>query len=96
MMADAVLTLKMNPKTGERTLIINYESSPDALSYEHEDEHRAFVESLLGHPLSEIADRVEVRRAPPHPLIQDSLTQDSLDQARSDDETQSMLEGEGS
>lgn len=67
-MPEAVLTLKMNPKTGERTLVINYESDPDALSYEHEDDHRAFVESLLGRPLREVADRLEVRRAPPHPL----------------------------
>ena len=66
-MADAVLTLKMNPHTGERTLTIHYESEPDALSYEHEDDHRAFVESLLGQPLSEVADRLVVKRAPPHP-----------------------------
>ena len=69
-MAEAVLTLKMNPKTGERILMINYESNPDALSYEHEDDHRAFVESILGQPLHQIADRLEVRRSPPHPLTQ--------------------------
>ena len=69
-MAEAVLTLKMNARTGERTLIIHYESESDALSYEHEDDHRAFVESLLGQPLNEVADRLEVKRAPPHPLTQ--------------------------
>lgn len=72
-MADAVLTLKMNPKTGERTLVINYESEPDALSFEHEDDHRTFVEQLLGQPLNTVADRLEVQRTPPHPLIINDL-----------------------
>ena len=92
-MADAVLTLKMNTQTGERTLIINYESDPDALSYEHEDDHRAFVESLLGQPLSAVADRLEVRRAPPHPLTQSHL--DPSGETQTDDSTQILAEGDG-
>ena len=68
-MADAILTLRLNPKTGERTLVISYESAPDVMSFEHEDDHRDFVERLLGHPLEAIADRIEIKRAPPHPLI---------------------------
>lgn len=68
-MAEAVLSLKLNPKTGERTLIINYESEADILPFEHEDDHRAFVEKLLGHPLQDIADSLEIRRSPPHPLM---------------------------
>ena len=75
-MPDAVLTLKINPQTGERTLTINYESDPDALSFEHEDDHRAFVEGLLGQPLSAVADRLELKREAPHELIASSaLTQ---------------------
>lgn len=68
-MPEAVLTLKLNPKTGERTLIINYESDSDAMSYEHEDDHRTFVESILGKSLHEVADKIEINRAPPHPMI---------------------------
>ena len=83
-MPDAVLTLKIDPNTGERTLTINYESDPDALSFEHEDEHRAFVEDLLGQPLSAVADRLEVKREPPHQLIVEAL--DAEDQARDEDE----------
>ena len=71
-MAEAVLTLRMNARTGERTLIIHYESESDALAYEHEDDHRSFVESILGQPLNEVADRLEVKRAPPPPLTQTS------------------------
>ncbi len=70
-MPEAVLTLRLNPKTGERTLSIHYESDPDAMSYEHEDDHRAFVEQLLGRPLTEVADKLEVQREPPHPLIEE-------------------------
>ena len=43
-MPEAVLTLRLNPHTGERTLVINYESDADAMPFEHEDEHRSFVE----------------------------------------------------
>lgn len=68
-MPEAVLSLKLNPNTGERTLVINYESDADALPFEHEDDHRAFVEKLLGHSLDEIADRLEINRSPPHSLI---------------------------
>ena len=68
-MADAILTLRLNPNTGERTLVISYESAPDVMSFEHEDDHRDFVERLLGHPLEAIADRIEIKRTPPHPLI---------------------------
>ena len=90
-MAEAVLTLKMNARTGERTLIIHYESESDALSYEHEDDHRAFVESILGQPLDEVADRLEVKRAPPHPL-----TQTLQDVCQTEEPTHHAPEGERS
>lgn len=90
-MADAVLTLKMNPHTGERTLTIHYESESDALAYEHEDDHRTFVESLLGQPLSEVADRLVVERAPPHPH-----TQRQLNPPHTHDPRQGIREGEDS
>ena len=82
-MPEAVLSLKLNPKTGERTLIINYESDADSLPFEHEDDHRAFVEKLLGHPLQDIADSLEIRRSPPHPLITQDRSQDGVDNQRS-------------
>ena len=71
-MPEAVLTLRLNPHTGERTLIINYESDEDAMPFEHEDEHRAFVEQLLGKSLEQVADRLEIKRSPPHPLMEAS------------------------
>ena len=83
-MPEAVLSLKLNPKTGERILIINYESDLDALPFEHEDDHRAFVERLLGHPLQDIADHLEIKRSPPHPImVQDrSSRTDALQQSK--------------
>lgn len=76
-MPEAVLTLRLNPNTGERTLIINYESDTDAMPFEHEDEHRAFVEQLLGRPLDQVADRIEIKRSPPHPLIKQNESKPS-------------------
>lgn len=82
-MADAVLTLRMNPKTGEKTLVISYESESDMMPFEHEDDHRAFVERLLGQSIDGLADRMEIRRTPPHPLIKADqathLSENSLD-----------------
>ena len=76
-MAEAVLTLRLNPETGEKTLVISYESEPDMMAFEHEDEHRAFIERLLGHPVEHLADQIEVKRASPHPLIQQAHSAES-------------------
>ncbi len=63
MAAEVTLTLRRDPQTGRRTLVIHFESEQDALPWEHERDHRAFVEALLGVPLAEVADEVEVVRA---------------------------------
>jgi hypothetical protein len=61
-MAEITIKLRHNPKTGERELIIGYESEGDALPFEHEREHRALVEALLGRPLGELPEGASVRR----------------------------------
>lgn len=61
-MAEITLRLRHNPKTGLRELVIHYESDDDALAYEHEQDHRAMVEDLLGVPIGAIADTVVVER----------------------------------
>ncbi|MCA9527618.1 MAG: hypothetical protein KC549_15125 [Myxococcales bacterium] len=61
-MAEVTLKLRHDPRTGERVLVIHYESEDDALPHEHERDHRAWVESLLGVPLGTLADSVEVER----------------------------------
>ncbi len=61
-MAEITIKLRHNPKTGERELIIGYESEGDALPFEHEREHREIVEALLGRPLGDLPEGASVVR----------------------------------
>jgi hypothetical protein len=67
-MAEVTIRLRHNPRTGERELVIHYESDSDALPHEHEKDHRALAEQILGKPIGELGvgqvDRVVVERAP--------------------------------
>jgi hypothetical protein len=68
-MAEVTIRLRHNPRTGEREVVIHYESDSDLLPHEHERDHRALAEALLGQPLGELlggveVDRVIVERAP--------------------------------
>jgi len=55
-MAEVTIRFRHNPKTGQRELIIGYESDDDALGHEHERDHRALVERILGMPLGDDDD----------------------------------------
>ena len=68
-MAEVTIRLRHNPRTGEREVVIHYKSDSDLLPHEHERDHRALAEALLGQPLGELlggveVDRVIVERAP--------------------------------
>lgn len=68
-MAEVTIRLRHNPRTGEREVVIHYESDSDLLPHEHERDHRKLAEALLGQPLGELlggieVDRVVVERAP--------------------------------
>ena len=68
-MAEVTIRLRHNPRTGEREVVIHYESDSDLLPHEHERDHQALAEALLGQPLGELlggieVDRVIVERAP--------------------------------
>ena len=47
-MAEITIRLRYNLQTGRKDLFIDYHSDDDALPIEHEQDHRAVVESLLG------------------------------------------------
>ncbi len=47
-MAEMMIRLVSNPKTGKRDIYIDYESDDDALPHEHEQDHRDILEQLLG------------------------------------------------
>ncbi|AKF81126.1 hypothetical protein OWM54_03170 [Myxococcus sp. MISCRS1] len=46
-MASLILRLLVNPQTGRKDVVIQYESDSDALPMEHEDEHRRLVDQLI-------------------------------------------------
>jgi hypothetical protein len=67
-MAEVTLRLRYNPKTGQRELVVSYESEADALPHEHERDHRAVAEALLGVSLDDarvVVERVAKGEAPP-------------------------------
>jgi hypothetical protein len=47
-MAQMIIMLRRDPKTGKQNVIVKLDSDPDALPVEHEQMHRAKVEQLLG------------------------------------------------
>ena len=61
-MAEITIKLRHNPKTGERELIIGYESEADALPFEHERDHREMIEALIGRPLADLPEGASVKR----------------------------------
>ncbi|AGC44681.1 hypothetical protein MYSTI_03369 [Myxococcus stipitatus DSM 14675] len=46
-MASLILRLVVNPATGRKDVVIQYESDSDALPMEHEEEHRRLVDQLI-------------------------------------------------
>lgn len=60
-MADVTIRFRHNPTTGKRELVINYESDDDSLPHEHERDHRALVEKVLGRSLTD-EDKVIIER----------------------------------
>ena len=67
-MADVTIRFRHNPKTGKRELLISYDSDDDALPHEHEQDHRAIVEKVLGRSIGDnetvIVERVKKESAP--------------------------------
>jgi hypothetical protein len=61
-MAEVTIRFRHNPATGKRELIIGYESDGDALPHEHERDHRALAEQLLGVPLGDDVGEIRVER----------------------------------
>jgi hypothetical protein len=46
-MGDIIIRLRGNAKTGEREIVIHYESDDDRTPMEHEQRHREIVEMLV-------------------------------------------------
>lgn len=63
-MAELNIHLQIDPETGKKNLIIEYESDSDMLPMEHEEEHRRLINELVegGVVKAEELGKVVVRR----------------------------------
>jgi hypothetical protein len=79
-MAEVTIRFRHNPKTGRRELVISYESESDALPHEHERDHKAIVEKLLGITVTDelgdiVVERVEKGQTTQVPPSEESIKQ---------------------
>ena len=47
-MAQMTIILRRDPASGKQNITVKLDSDPDALPVEHEQQHKALVEKLLG------------------------------------------------
>ena len=88
-MAELNIRLQIDPETGKKNLIIEYESDSDMLPMEHEEEHRQLVNSLVegGVVKAEELGKVVVAREQAAPVAA------SEDDEQADDEPESIEQG---
>jgi hypothetical protein len=73
------LKLKKNQQDGSFDLVVDYQSDPDAMAFEHEEDHKALLKKLLGSDLSQ----QDISRDPvSETLEQVSQSQDSKEKQR--------------
>jgi hypothetical protein len=64
---------RYNAETGQTTLVIDVESPSEDLPHEHKRDMREMAEELLGVPLSELPEEIEVnlraKHTHPHPHL---------------------------
>ena len=71
-MAQMTIILRRDPASGKQNILVKLDSDPDALPIEHEQQHKALVEKLLGlgidaEDLGEITIEREKTAAPAPP-----------------------------
>ena len=73
-MAEMTISLRIDPATGKKDIIVTLRSNPDALPHEHEQRHRALVDRLIEGGLLKasevgqvIVEREETEKAPAVP-----------------------------
>jgi hypothetical protein len=70
-MAEMTIRLRCDPATGKKDIIISLRSDEDSLPHEHEQQHKALVEKLIGKGLVQageigqiIVERVDEEKKP--------------------------------
>jgi hypothetical protein len=63
-MAELNIRLLIDPTSGKKNIIIEYEADSDSLPHEHEEEHRVLIDKLIegGAVKAEEIGKVVVRR----------------------------------
>jgi hypothetical protein len=76
-MAEMTIRLRCDPATGKKDIIISLRSDEDSLPHEHEQQHKALVEKLIGKGLVQageigqiIVERVEEEKKPAAEVVQ--------------------------
>lgn len=66
-MGDINIRFRFDTTTGDKEIVVEYESEDDALPVEHEQKHRRIVEQLVGQGIlkPDEAGRVKVERVRP-------------------------------
>jgi hypothetical protein len=86
-MAEITIRLRYNTQTGKKDLLIEYHSDDDALPIEHEQDHRAVVEGLLGRGVLSAGELGEVVVSRSQPSSTPPLTETApTPQALSEDQ----------
>ncbi len=63
-MGEIYIRFSFNTQTGEKEIIIEYESDADMTTLEHEHKHRDIVEQLLGKGIIEENDMERIKLIP--------------------------------
>ena len=84
-MAELNIRLQIDPETGKKNLIIEYESDADMLPIEHEEEHRRLVNALVegGVIKAEELGKVVVERQSGEQAASDAGEADQADERES-------------
>jgi hypothetical protein len=84
-MAELNIRLLIDPDTGKKNLIIEYESDSDMLPIEHEEEHRRLINELVdgGVVKAEELGKVVVKRVLPNPSPAEQIEDEQPDERES-------------
>ena len=88
-MAELNIRLQIDPQTGKKNLIIEYDSDSDSLPMEHEEEHRRLVNEIVegGMVKAEDLGKVIVRRDTGEIIQVEQSDEESVDQRESVDQS---------
>src|SRR5262245_58080675 len=78
-MPELTIRLRCDPGTGKKDIIIGMRSDEAALPHEHEEQHRALVEKLIGSGLVQASEvgKIVVEREEEKPLAAPAKSEDA-------------------